>query len=308
MEAQTDMSNTRVLQPGTDLTFESWPEFLNEARRLFPHEQQWIFRGQSQAEWPLQSKLERELTRQGKCITQARDAEYAILREFLRRYRNYDRAVRIDDAMDALAYIQHNGGPTRYLDWSYSVYIASFFALRGASIGGLATVWCFRASFWNDQGARQRFAGRDFARQPTTLNSELMEIFGLPLVKTDGTIERRDDRESLLDPCVFQVTPYSLNPNIERQQGLFLMPSQVRRGFEANLATMLEKDDHPEGWWRRIDLRCSAEFLKTALTDLRRMSISTETLFPGPAAFCESLSLGLTDRYSLQSAATGTSL
>lgn len=296
------MSDARLPQAHDDLTFESWPEFLNAARELFPHEHQWIFRGQSQASWGLQSKLERELLRHGKRVDQARAAEYAILREFLRRYRNYEASARIGDAMDALGYIQHYGGPTRYLDWSYSVYVASFFALRGASVGGTATLWCFRASFWNEDGARPRFAGREFAKQLTTLNSELMEIFGLPLVQTDGTIVPRDSNEGVLQPCVFQVTPYTLNSNIERQQGLFLMPSRVELGFEANLNAMLGKHDAPKEWFRRIDLQCSQQFLKSALIDLRRMSITSESLFGGPTALCDSLSLGLTDRFDLVTA------
>jgi hypothetical protein len=298
-------SGELVPASGSDLVFTDWHEYLSAVRELFPHEQQWIFRGQSDARWKLQSKLERELQRYGKSIASARDAEYAILREFLRRYKNYDQAITIRDAMDALSFIQHFGGPTRYLDWSYSIYVASFFALRGATVDGRATVWCFRASFWNDEGARPRVAGKDFARNPTSLNSELMKIFGLPLVKSDGSIARRDHNEGFLNPCVFQVTPYSLNVNIERQQGLFMMPSRVELGFEGNLAGMIEKSPGLDGWLRRIDLECSDQFLRSALVDLRRMSLTNEVLFGGPSSFCEALALGIVDRYNLQTPATG---
>lgn len=285
-----------------DLSFTNLRTFLHESHNLFTPSAQWIFRGQSNAAWSLESKLERELKRFGKTLSCTPLAEAAIVREFLRRYRNYEINADIKDALEALSFIQHFGGPTRYVDWSYSIYVAAFFALYGVNLNSTATVWCFRSSFWNEPGTRENFAGRDFAKQPTTRNSEIMELFGLPMIADNGSVTTR---ASQLEPCIFQVAPFSHNLNIERQQGLFVMSSQPDRGFQWNLERMLEKSSDWKSWFRRIDLHCNKDFLVESLTDLRRMSVNSEVLFGGPSSLCQSLALGIVDRYNLQSAATG---
>ena len=285
-----------------DLVFYKWRDFSNQVYELFKPSDQWIFRGQSKSSWPLASKLERELDRYGKDQRSIRNAEANIVREFLRKYKNYLGSEHIQDAMEALSYIQHYGGATRYLDWSYSIYIAAYFAIKGAVVNDWATVWCFRSTFWSNMSNREKYAGKVFGCNPTTRNSELQELFGIPVFDENGGCR---PRESELYPCVFQVAPCAQNLNIERQQGLFLMTSQPEKGFENNLSEMIGKSEDKKDFIRRIDICCDDQFLTDALTDLRRMSVSSEVLFGGAGGLCEALNLGIMNLYNLQSGATG---
>jgi hypothetical protein len=90
-------------------------------------------------------------------LDQAPNLEMQILREFLRRINNYQEHFRSTDTLECLSFIQHFGGPTRLLDWTYSFYIAAFFALSSATLDSQAAIWCFRSTVWDDYHDKRVF-------------------------------------------------------------------------------------------------------------------------------------------------------
>ncbi len=114
---------------------------IGSARRLLAYAddlptvkrpQWWLFRGTSQP-FPLQTSLERALADAGVDLARATDIEQQMLKEFKRRAHHYVNALpNRGDVLGWLALMQHHGAPTRLLDWTYSFYVAAFFALAEA--------------------------------------------------------------------------------------------------------------------------------------------------------------------------------
>ena len=85
----------------------------------------WVFRGQYDASWPLQTSLERAAKDHADWVIDFRSEERAIL-----DFRNLTRLLlpHVERHIDSLAAMQHYGVPTRLLDFSRSFFIALFFA------------------------------------------------------------------------------------------------------------------------------------------------------------------------------------
>ena len=86
----------------------------------------YIFRGQGNATWPLRSTFDRIYSDKQAASrdTLAKD----LIREFYEECERYSPwRYGVDDPR-VLAMAQHHGLPTRLLDWSFSPYVAAYFA------------------------------------------------------------------------------------------------------------------------------------------------------------------------------------
>src|ERR1051326_2783969 len=100
----------------------------------------WAFRGERDASWPLYSSLSRYLQNFGVASRAWPDQEDRILRIFKRKAHQFlDKPPASDDDFQWLALMQHHGAPTRLIDFTWSPYVAAFFALERTRADGV--VW-----------------------------------------------------------------------------------------------------------------------------------------------------------------------
>lgn len=258
----------------------------------------WMFRGQSNGgqlkdcelksskDCELKSSLERALDLNEIPLQNAHGVEKQLIREFQRRYEGDDRDLVVEDLLYCLALMQHHGAPTRLLDWTYSPFVAAFFALE--SFGPAPVIWCLNGE-WCENITR--------TIAPAIINRHV-------------DVKRKNEtfiNVYFTNPCpfVFPENPFRLHNRLITQQGVFLCPGDVRSQFTKNLKTMY-------GWEQEANIiKISLDFdLKSrheALQDLFAMNISRATLFPGLDGFAQSLKQRLMHYKGLADLNTGES-
>lgn len=250
------------------MAISSWSQLVVEYERFNAGD--WMFRGHARASCRLESSLERAVSRRfGRPMATVADYERGLLRLFRRHYYKYS-AHQPDpnDRVEWLAIMQHHGAPTRLLDWTYSFYIAVFFAIENATPGDLCSIWvvnhvkCWdliRASF----PAQVTAAGRDETRA-SAFNDLL------------------DSGKLLVCP----VNPFFQNERLTVQQGVFLAACHACGTFMENFDASVGTDSTA---WQKLDVECSATFLMEAFAHLHRMNVTRAALFPGLDGFATGL-------------------
>jgi len=226
-----------------------------------------FYRGQSDANWPLESSLRRSA--EGKHYQDdVNNNEFWCLREFKRRSPSYlDRIPNDGDYIAWLSLMQHHGTPTRLLDFSHSFYVACYFALRDATSD--AAVWSIDYSWLNSiatscfnielNGLRDEGDDSVYSHTNNLLSRELKTASG--------------SGEKCPLGVVF-VDPTFLHRRLASQQGLFLVPLNIEVGFMENLENHTQK--YPRQF-RKIVL--SHDMKEEAIAHFRSMNITEETLF-----------------------------
>ena len=97
-----------------------------------PLEEGYVFRGQTDVSWTLESSLRRSLPRDIS-TKDALEFERQALSEFQARAHLYLSSTvlpRRDDVGSWWGLMQHHNAPTRMLDWTASIYVALYFAVE----------------------------------------------------------------------------------------------------------------------------------------------------------------------------------
>lgn len=101
----------------------------------------WVFRGQSDASWPITSSLEREAERQQERDRAAFEATTLKQIKLVPHLVAKSAAARPEDDFSWLALLQHHGCKTRLVDFTRSFYVALYFAVRDCPDSD-AAIWC----------------------------------------------------------------------------------------------------------------------------------------------------------------------
>jgi hypothetical protein len=247
----------------------SWDKIIKR------QEKGWIFRGQPDAGWTFKSSLERLCDDFNlDCLT----AERAIVSEFKRRYHQYSHlSPSPTDNLEWLSIMRHYGCPTRLLDWTYSIYIALYFALEKSK--GDASLWALRGQWLDDEGGK--------ILRKSRVRAETVKAFTIwPKFAEDERLFTRvflNNKNPV--PLAFVVCPKRLTQRLSLQKGLFLCPGDVSKTFEENILAVEGHNDRNN----LVKLVVPKEKRIEYLWHLDNMNINRTSLFPGLEGFASAM-------------------
>ncbi len=260
----------------------------------------YIFRGHANSEWQLISSLERVMLKYFPlplpelCYIILANREHWMLHEFKRKFHLYsqDRPKNHSD-FEWLAIMQHHGAPTRLLDFTHSIYIASYFATHESSTDSSIMCLNVNGTFFCDSVSKQygiKFKGSDLG---DSRNKDFIKL----LNKHIGV-----DIKCSYD-FVLPIEPIKVTRRLSMQQGLFLAPLNPRKSFMQNIiSTYNLPDDKLTEIGYEVFVKSNSieeySFIKLLIPkamnwrimcNLRSMNITRETLFPDLDGFSKSL-------------------
>lgn len=277
----------KVQHEGPYKDWHALKQFYEQLRRK-DEDRQWIFRGQPKIyiindyadredKNELSPTLERSILHYGERLSNARKIEKKILHEFKRQFHNYGlNPPKTNDNCEWLAIMRHYGGPTRLLDFTYSFYVAAYFALTSSK--DESVIWAID-SRWCSEKVNEMLGidkKKQIGKDPNLFETHIY-------IDPDP----QDDKEPFkYKPFIYPITPLRLNPRIAVQTGTFLCPRRIDRSFEGNLFYTI--DEKGNGKVIRIEIS-NKDMRKEGIKDLHRMNINSASLFPGLGGFTESL-------------------
>ena len=188
-----------------------------------------LFRGQANAEWSLQSSLERIIGNQWS-VEQAQKLEDFSLSQFKSKFHLYDRENILPTSKLAwLSIMQHYGVPTRLIVFTESPYVALYYALEGYSIqagNSLALYAMDYSSIMEKSIAHIQSKDAGFRETRLSVYERQDEIF-----------------ENVVDRFAYDIAwvaePKQLNARLDRQAGSFLLSGNRGLRVEAVLSSPL---------------------------------------------------------------------
>jgi len=252
------------------IVLKSWKE-IHEHDRLGR-----LYRGQRSVRWGLQTSLERCCDRHGVAHETRSSFEIRLCREFRRVYHCYSSHLPATrSSLEWLSIMQHHGAPTRLLDFTYSIYIAAYFALEDADAD--CAVWALDGDWALGQ------SGMLLKRARKTEVDLLLKRF-----PEESETERCFESIFLTQPFVkaaCPLNPFRLDERLRTQRGVFLVPADIEASLEDNVRTLPGHDKATN----LVQIIIPADVQKEAIRNLFQMNISRVSLFPGLDGFSQSL-------------------
>lgn len=265
-----------------------------------------VFRGQGNADWGLKTSLARMVeSHHPNFIDKMTSAAYEqrMVDEFQWKYPSYEKKhiPGEQEAIEWLSLMQHYGAPTRMLDFSYSLYVAMFMAVDG-SFFPKSTIWALN---------KHALSSKVFANYCAEFNTNVVagnELDNYTYKKATEAINQRFDIHTENEELYLYLTrPHLSNERINRQQGLFVIPSSIEVGFEDILKDYYDSsslwamkfddvvrlsNDHRYGQHTISVLKIDIpKNLKYGVSNvLRQMNITSETMYPGLEGLARSMS------------------
>lgn len=207
--------------------------------------------------------------------------EARILFEFKRGAQRYlDRLPEKNDFLEWMALGRHYGMPARLVDFTYSPYVAAYFALAQRKPEEPGYIIALNIKLmkedveenikndkwkkWMSSVRRQKasFHNPEFFRQ---------FVFG--------------SKENYVAP----MAPVARNPRLAAQQGLFLCPGNIEKTFDENLQETLEEIEKKKGTEREVKKLFILEpgMHQEAIRELWKMNINLATLYQDLSGWAE---------------------
>lgn len=225
----------------------------------------WAFRGQSDADWNLEPTLRRYFINYRIHPEVWSKQEKRVFRIFKRKAHQFlEHLPKDDDAFEWLAIMQHHGAPTRLLDFTWSPYVAAFFALHNATTN--AAIWAISTpKLKNSVPLREQLDGKEIGPW------------------------KAGNYEQYFVPNQFdfitQGEPYRMNRRLIAQSGTFIIPSRIDKSV-----TEILEDNNLTDCLVKFELNTEIMRHET-LRNLYNMNITNATLFPDLDGLAKSMSL-----------------
>ena len=237
----------------------------------------WFFRGHANVDWCLKSSLERYCDDFGFTSLERPIVESWLIDDFWRTVAVHDREIPpSNDFQDILALMQHYGAPTRLLDWSYSPFVATYFAIESST--GASAVWAINGDWLEREANRVVRSFEPTLPEPTqydkTRDSDTFLKLFMPHLSVGGSGPGR---------FVYTVNPRVLNTRLSIQQGVFTAVGDVSGSFSDNLSRFSEIGQN------LVKIVIQEPVGHAVLAILYRMGISRTSLYPGLDGFARSL-------------------
>lgn len=262
--------------PGPEIRVSTWMELMAElhSRNLVQLRSDegdhlrspYVFRGMDVATWGLETSLQRLPKNQS---TRPNIVERSLLRSF----RKYANAGALDKQSEwyVLAVAQHNGLPTRCLDWTASPLVAAHFACGDEKYkNDDGAIWCVHAGVLRDINAMSIASLRGIA---WVYDTRLLENSFIDLEALDSSSSQGD--------LMLLWEPPSLDLRIPSQSGLLSIMNSGASSQSAFLRT--HSPTYPDLVLRIV---ISAAMKSEARDMLDQNNISERSLFPGLPGLC----------------------
>jgi hypothetical protein len=235
---------------------ESWETFLELITQ--PPYSNWAFRGERDERWPLYSSLSRYLQNFGVARPAWPEQESRILRIFKRKAHQFlTKPPEADDDFQWMALMQHHGTPTRLIDFTWSPYVAAFFALERTLADGV--VWAMNPAGVDSSRAIKR----------ERLDPRVQGNFTRYFLKGNRRI-------------IWIGEPHTMNRRLIAQSGTFAVPGVL----DVPIEQILNHSDQ-ENILAKIVLTNAVR--EVGMRELYRMNITYATLFPDLDGLAKSL-------------------
>lgn len=249
---------------------------------LYGLKENWVFRAQG-IKQDLSSTLERHCLKSN--FNLKKDApliEKSLVRQFRRVYDGNDSYKVQEDNLYCLSLMRHYGAPTRLLDFTYSRYVAVYFALEYAYKSSSkddsfkkkeASIWCINLPSLEDK-VKKTFPGI----------AETIDSRSEDKKRNDKTFEKLYVNNK--NDFVCWENPIQLHTRLHLQQGVFLCPSNVKKPFLINLCSPYEEKTKDI---IKIPIKLDPKELREGFKKYYRMNLTRESLFPGLDGFADSM-------------------
>jgi len=263
------------VEPGwEEVTVHDWAALLTELHKPAVIPQQkgqgghfrspYVFRGMSDATWPIQTSLERL----GTWPTLVEDA-------LIRSFRKYaPRGTFAENSeWEALAVAQHNGLPTRLLDWSISPLVAAHFATAERKhFDKDGVIWCVDVIRLRDHFMPPRISA--------PLQTAPAAVYDLRLLST--VVPTLRDFDSVKGEVCLFFEPPSIDARIANQTGILSTMNGAAHSHQSFFVHQSAKDSQLV---RRIIVQRDA---KNEIRDmLDQNNVNERMLFPGLPGLCD---------------------
>lgn len=266
-----------------------------------------VFRGQGNSDWQLKTSLARMVENHHPSYMDKKLPaiyEHKMMEEFQWKYPSYEKLniPKPDEAIEWLSLMQHYGSPTRMLDFSYSMYVALFMAIDG-SFYEKSAIWAINKNVLSTK-VFDRYRSEHSVN--VVSHSELDDYI---YKEANKSINNRfmGNANASVGQFLYLARPRFSNERINRQQGLFIIPSSIEVDFNDILNGYFDSsftgnmkfddvvnlsDSHNYGQDTVSLLKIEIPFkLKYGISNvLRQMNISSETMYPGIDGLARSMS------------------
>ncbi len=224
----------------------------------------WCFRGQREADWALQTALDRASKRElaDGYDHYPRHRSEAETLDWFKKVIRASSSPTDDDLASWLSVMQHHQVPTRLFDWTYSLGVALFFALETAPAGTASAVWAIDLDWLETRAAHVLGLQRASSLTAQEISKQLAD---------------RNDR-----PAILRVTPALVPRRMAAQQGLFLCKLVDGAHFDKIVATMLYHSDPAPLAPVVLKFEIPAERRQSMVDRLAASRVTREALFPEP--------------------------